>query len=184
MPAPGVAVRFERERPSPALVSVDGRTYPLRSAQIRARAEGGLASSTLNQVFANPYDEPLEVVYTLPLPADGAVIGYTIRIGERVIRGEVEPREKAEAAYRQALYEGRTAGLLEEDRDARCGAAQRSAQKGASAAFESGVRSPFPACPTDGRPRRKRTGRIETLDLATNNLVKSIRESGPEKTRH
>jgi Ca-activated chloride channel homolog len=116
MPAPGVAVRFERERPSPALVSVDGRTYPLRSAQIRARAEGGLASSTLNQVFANPYDEPLEVVYTLPLPADGAVIGYTIRIGERVIRGEVEPREKAEAAYRQALYEGRTAGLLEEDR--------------------------------------------------------------------
>ena len=95
---------------------MDGRSYPLRSVQIRARAEGGLASTTLIQAFSNPYDEPLEVTYTMPLPADGAVLGYAIRMGERVIRGEIEPREKAEAAYREALYQGRTAGLLEENR--------------------------------------------------------------------
>ena len=101
---------------TPALVSVDGRTYPLRSATIRARAEGGVAATTLIQEFANPHDEALEVIYTLPLPADGAVLGYTIHVGERVIRGEVEPRDMAEKEYREALYEGKTAGLLEEDR--------------------------------------------------------------------
>jgi len=95
---------------------VDGRTYPLRSAYIRGRAEGGLAQSTLIQEFANPHEEPLEVLYTMPLPADGAVLGYTIRIGERVIRGEIEPRDKAMATYKEALYSGRTAGLLEQDR--------------------------------------------------------------------
>jgi Ca-activated chloride channel homolog len=116
MPSQSLAVRINEQPRSPTLVSVDGRTYPLRSAQLRARAEGGIASSTLVQTFANPYEEPLEVVYSLPLPADGAVLGYTVRIGERVIRGEVQPREEAEAAYRQALFEGRTAGLLEEDR--------------------------------------------------------------------
>ncbi len=99
------------------LKTVDGRTYPLRAATIRARAEGGLAATTLIQEYANPYEEPLEVIYTLPLPADGAVLGYTVHVGDRVIRGEVQPREKAEEAYRHALYEGRTTGLLEQDRD-------------------------------------------------------------------
>ena len=108
---------LEQEAPvASRLVSVDGKTYPLESAQIIARAQGGFAMSTLAQVFANPYDEPLEVVYTLPLPADGAVLGYTVKVGERVIRGEVQPREKAAAAYKEALFQGRTAGLLEQAR--------------------------------------------------------------------
>src|SRR5437762_116661 len=104
-------------RGGPALVSVDGRTYPLESVRLTARAEGGLALSRLTQRFANPYDQTLEVVYTLPLPAEGAVLGYTVRIGERVLRGIVEPRERAAAAFRQALAQGRGAGLLEQDRD-------------------------------------------------------------------
>jgi len=79
--APDAILSTSQEPRSPALVSVDGRTYPLRSAHIRARAEGGLAQSTLIQEFANPYEEPLEVLYTMPLLADGAVLGYTIRIG-------------------------------------------------------------------------------------------------------
>jgi Ca-activated chloride channel family protein len=95
---------------------VDGRIYPLESARVQGRAEAGIAATTLIQRFSNPHDEPLEVVYTMPLPADGAVLGYTVRMGERVIRGEVQPRERAEKAYREALYQGRTAGLLEQDR--------------------------------------------------------------------
>jgi Ca-activated chloride channel family protein len=102
--------------PGATLTSVDGRTYPLESARVSARSEGGIAASRLVQVFANPHDEPLEVTYTMPLPADGAVLGYTIRMGEKVIRGEIESREKAEARYMEALYQGKTAGLLEQDR--------------------------------------------------------------------
>ena len=102
--------------PEPGLIAPDGRHYPLESAEIEADAEGGIARTLLRQRFQNPFEEPLEVLYTLPLPADGAVLGYEIRIGERRIVGEVQPRAKAEATYRQALYEGRTAGLLEEDR--------------------------------------------------------------------
>ena len=100
----------------PGLTTVDGRRYPLRGARIAARAEGGIALSTLTQQFENPYDEPLEVEYTLPLPVDGAVLGFTIRMGDRVIRSEVENRERAEKAYRDALFQGRTAGLIEQVR--------------------------------------------------------------------
>jgi Ca-activated chloride channel family protein len=102
---------------STGLISVDGRAYPLESARVAAEASGGIALSTLVQTYRNPYAEPLEVIYTLPLPADGAVIGYTMRLGDRVIRGEVRSREAAKAAYEKALFEGRSAALLEQDRD-------------------------------------------------------------------
>ncbi|MBP7148712.1 MAG: VWA domain-containing protein [Acidobacteria bacterium] len=98
------------------LVAVDGKSYPLLAAQIRARAAGGLAETVLVQRFANPYPEPLEVVYTMPLPAEAAVLGYTIRLGERRIVGEIESLEIARAAYTKALLEGRTAGLFEQRR--------------------------------------------------------------------
>lgn len=108
-------------RPSGArpagLVTLDGRPYPLESVRIDARAEGGLARTVLTQTYTNPYAEPLEVLYTLPLPADGAVVGYTIRLGETEIRGEVRPREEARREYTEALLEGRAAGLLEQERD-------------------------------------------------------------------
>lgn len=99
------------------LVSVDGRTYPLESARVEANVTGGIAFSTLVQTYRNPYAEPLEVVYTLPLPADGAIVGYAMRLGERIIRGEVRSREEAKAAYEKALFEGRGAALLEQERD-------------------------------------------------------------------
>jgi Ca-activated chloride channel family protein len=98
------------------LVSVDGRTYPLKSSRIMARAEGGVSATTLTQTYGNPYEEPLEVLYTLPLPASGAVIGYAIRLGQKLVRGEVRRREEAREEYRKALLEGRTAALLEQDR--------------------------------------------------------------------
>ena len=99
------------------LISVDGRVYPIKSAKITARAEGGIAASTLIQVYENPHAEALEVFYTLPLPADGAVAGYTIRMGNRVIRGEVRKREEAREEYRKAILKGQTAALLEQQRD-------------------------------------------------------------------
>lgn len=99
------------------LVSVDGRIFPLEAARVSASTSGGLAFSTLIQAYRNPYTEPLEVVYTMPLPADGAVIGYAMSVGARVVRGEVRAREEARAAYEKALFEGRSAALLEQERD-------------------------------------------------------------------
>ena len=113
MPMPSVM----RSTPAPAgLITVDGKTFPLLKAEIHSRAEGGIAATQLHQTYRNPHREPLEAVYTLPLPADGAVIAYTIRMGERIIRGVVESREAAQEKYRKALEEGRVGGLLEQER--------------------------------------------------------------------
>jgi Ca-activated chloride channel family protein len=98
------------------LVSPTDQALPLRHIDLTCEAFGGVARTKLHQRFSNEYRNPLELTYTFPLPADGAVSGYEIRAGDRVIRGRVEPREKARAKYDAARLEGRTAGLVEQER--------------------------------------------------------------------
>jgi len=98
------------------LVGIDGRSLPLRSVALRGDAAGGLGRIVLEQRFQNPYPDPLRVTYQVPLPPDAAVSGYSFRIGERRVVGEVDRLAAARERFEQALAEGRTAGLLEQDR--------------------------------------------------------------------
>jgi len=110
VPAPSRAHQGSR------LVSRDGLVLPLRSTTLHATAAGGLARTRLVQRFDNPHTEPLSVEYLLPLPADGAVSGFSFRIGERRIQGQVERRAAARERFEQAVLHGHTAALLEQDR--------------------------------------------------------------------
>lgn len=98
------------------LVAADGRQLPLREVRLVGQAGGGLASTVVHQVFHNPFDEPLAVTYTLPLPADGAVTGFQFTLDEQTITGVVETKKQARETFEQAVLEGRTAALLEQDR--------------------------------------------------------------------
>jgi hypothetical protein len=69
------------------LVSVDGLELPLKGAWIRANASGGRARVELTQTFVNAEDSVLDVIYKVPLPADGAVCGYRFVVGDCVSSG-------------------------------------------------------------------------------------------------
>lgn len=98
------------------LVALDGRALPLRRADLRVRARGGLARTVLEQTFVNPHAEPLRVTYTLPLPADGAVSGFRFRIDELEVVGEVDRRARARERFEEALVHGHTAAIVEQER--------------------------------------------------------------------
>jgi Ca-activated chloride channel homolog len=98
------------------LVATAGRPLPLIGAALRVEARGGLARVVLEQRFRNPHPEPLHVIYLLPLPVDGAVSGFGFRVGERRVVGEVDRRAAARERFEEAILEGRTAALLEQDR--------------------------------------------------------------------
>lgn len=98
------------------LVSLDGRALPLRQSALRARARGGVARTVVRQTFVNPYEEPLEVSYQLPLPVDGAVSGFRFELDGVEVVGEVDRKHRARERYEQAIVEGRTAALLEQER--------------------------------------------------------------------
>jgi Ca-activated chloride channel family protein len=98
------------------LVAVDGKVLPLRGASLVADARAGVARVTLVQTFANSHDEPMRVTYTLPLPADGAVSGFRFRLGDKTIVGEIDTRQKARQRFEDAVLEGKTAALLDQER--------------------------------------------------------------------
>jgi Ca-activated chloride channel family protein len=98
------------------LVTADGRTLPLRGATLKADARGGVARVVLEQRFENVYDEPLHVTYLMPLPADGAVSGYAFTLGARRVVGEVDKKKRARERFEQAILDGRTAGLVDQER--------------------------------------------------------------------
>jgi len=98
------------------LVDVAGRTLPLRGTEIEVHAGSGLARTLVEQRFHNPYEEPLRVTYLLPLPADAAVAGYAFSLGEARFEARIATREEARERFEQAVLEGHTAALLEEER--------------------------------------------------------------------
>jgi Ca-activated chloride channel family protein len=98
------------------LVSTSGRTLPLQGTTLAADAAGGVARVVVEQRFQNVHAEALTVTYSLPLPSDGAVSGFSFVVGGRRVVGEIDRKRAARERYEEALAEGRSAALLEQDR--------------------------------------------------------------------
>lgn len=77
---------------------------------------GPVARVRLTQHFRNPTHDWMEGVYRFPMPEDAAVDGLELRIGKRVIRGEVREKREAKQVYLQARDEGKRASLVTGER--------------------------------------------------------------------
>jgi Ca-activated chloride channel family protein len=93
------------------------QTFPLQHTEVMARVTGNVSRVEVTQTFTNPFNKPLEAVYVFPLPDEAAVDDMEIRVGDRIIRGLIKKRQEAKKIYEQAKQEGKTAGLLEQERD-------------------------------------------------------------------
>ncbi|MBD1860946.1 MULTISPECIES: VIT domain-containing protein [Trichocoleus] len=91
--------------------------FPLKHTTVQAKIAGNLARVEVTQSFENPFTTTLEAVYIFPLPDEAAVDDMLIRIGDRTIQGSIKKRQEAQQIYEQAKRQGRTAGLLEQERD-------------------------------------------------------------------
>jgi Ca-activated chloride channel family protein len=92
------------------------QVFPLKHTEVQANISGNLTRVEVTQTFENPFEEPLEAIYVFPLPDEAAVDDMEIKIGDRVIRGDIKRREEARELYDQAVQAGQTAGLLEQQR--------------------------------------------------------------------
>ena len=89
---------------------------PLKHTDVKADIAGFIARVTVTQTFHNPYDEKIEAVYVFPLPHTAAIDDMTMTIGERRIVGLIKRRAEAQAIYQEAIQQGKTASLLEQER--------------------------------------------------------------------
>lgn len=93
--------------PSPALGVATG---------MRARVTGSVARVEVTQEFTNPFDDWVEGLYVFPLASDAAVDQMELVVGERILRGEIQPRAAARATYQAARDSGRHASLVDQER--------------------------------------------------------------------
>ena len=89
---------------------------PLRHTDVKAEIAGFLARVTVTQEFENPFPDKIEAVYVFPLAATAAVDDMTMKVGDRVIRSLIKPREEARRIYEQARAAGHVASLLDQER--------------------------------------------------------------------
>ena len=92
------------------------RPAPMLGTDVEITVTGLIARTVVTQYFHNPTDAWLEGIYVFPLPQNAAVDTLEVRIGERVIVGEIKERHEAKKIYEKAKAAGKKAALLQQER--------------------------------------------------------------------
>ena len=89
---------------------------PKLDTRVKIKISGMVATATVDQVFTNDNDAPIEAIYVFPLPDQAAVSDMQMLVNDRLIQSEVAERKEAKKKYEQAKKEGRRTSLTEQER--------------------------------------------------------------------
>ncbi len=86
------------------------------STEVEISVSGMIARTKVRQRFQNRSDLWQEGVYVFPLPDESAVDHLRMKIGDRIIAGEIKEKLEAKKIYEKAKKDGRKASLLVQER--------------------------------------------------------------------
>ena len=92
---------------------------PILKTDVQIAVTGTIARATVRQEFTNPSKKKgdwLEGIYVFPLPETAAVDHLRMKVGERIIEGQIKERSEAKKIYEQAKREGKRSSLVEQER--------------------------------------------------------------------
>jgi len=108
---------FQEGRAAGVLTPVNSSQMPLeiRDHQVEVVINNGFAQTVVTQSFYNPNGSSTEALYTVPVPKHASLSEMEIHNGDRVLRGEVVEKEKAESVYVEESSKGNQAGLAQKN---------------------------------------------------------------------
>jgi len=106
---PGTGMTFRGD-------GVEVQTAPALRTDVQIDVSGIIARIRVRQTFRNPGDSWVEGVYVFPLAENAAVDTLRMKVGVRVIEGEIRERERAQRIYNNAKHAGQRASLIEQER--------------------------------------------------------------------
>ncbi|MCH1918859.1 marine proteobacterial sortase target protein [Shewanella sp. A3A] len=89
---------------------------PKLATQVDMQINGWTNRVTVTQSYTNASEQWLHGRYLFPLPENAAVDSLNMQIGERVIEGQIQPKQKAKQMFEQAKAQGQQASLLSQQR--------------------------------------------------------------------
>lgn len=100
--------------------SIAPASNTLESVCVKGHVRDLACELTVEQVFVNRADQPIEAVYTFPLPFGAVLLDLVVKIGHRKLKGSVIAKKQAERRYEEAISEGDGAIMLEQSDDGVC----------------------------------------------------------------
>lgn len=100
------------------LLTAAGQSVPAPQidTEVTISVTGFIARARVRQTFSNPHADWYEGIYTFPLPENAAVDHLRMRVGERIVEGEIRERGQAKAQYERAKSAGQRSSLFEQER--------------------------------------------------------------------
>ena len=89
---------------------------PLVNTEVELEVSGIVSRAKVIQHFKNDSSDWVQGTYVFPLPDNSAVDKLRMRIGERVIEGQIKERQQAKKEFEKAAKEGKQASLIEQQR--------------------------------------------------------------------
>jgi hypothetical protein len=89
--------------------------YPLKKTFLEGSLDGPFGIFYLSHFFSLSHSDsqtPVEAHYHFPLPAEAAVLGFTIQCPEKIINGFLIPRHNAESRYIEAKSQNIFSAIL------------------------------------------------------------------------
>lgn len=87
----------------------------IKQHHVNVVIEDGYAVTQIEQVFYNPHDNPLEAIYSFPVPDKASVGEFTYWIEGKPITGEVIEKQQARQIYEEEKAQGRETALTEKN---------------------------------------------------------------------
>ena len=89
---------------------------PQLKTQVEIEINGLVANVKVKQKFSNVSNNWQHGVYAFPLPDNAAINQLKMRVGERIIVGEVQEKKQARKTFNNAKKSGKKAALIEQHR--------------------------------------------------------------------
>jgi len=90
---------------------------PTLNTRVDIDVSGPIVRAALTQTFSNPGKEWAQATYVFPLPETAAVDRLLMKVGERIIEGEIKEKQQAKQIFEAAKKSGRKASLVSQQRE-------------------------------------------------------------------
>ena len=94
----------------------ESRFAPILKSAVEINVSGSAVYTSVTQTFTNPSEAWVEGIYTYPLPSGAAVNQLHMKIGQRIIVGEIKEKHVAERTYLKAKAAGKKTSLVKAHR--------------------------------------------------------------------
>ncbi len=89
---------------------------PLKSTRVDVSIVGVIADVTIRQRYMNTGTSPIQSKYIFPASTKAAVYHLKMIIGKRILTAVIKEKEQAKKEYEEAVQQGYSATLLEQER--------------------------------------------------------------------